>query len=236
LRIQTTLFLHAGCPASGRLGQLHSLDLKTLEWSRLPDAPGAGRGGTVLTSLPPLNGNSFLARFGGFAGHELDGLDIYDVAKKEWKSVEVEGESKPEKRSVYVFVGLDVKLEHDGKSVVGVLALGEREGAPAELGHNGAGFVSSNIFASHSSSPRMTDLASSSRSSSTMMLGLSSRRKTKLALDTPGLNSSLPQTPREFPKLEVGYLLLICRDQRSSSKAVSMRRTRGCQMPGLWRS
>ncbi|GAA5947991.1 hypothetical protein JCM3765_007060 [Sporobolomyces pararoseus] len=144
---ENKLYLHAGCPASGRLGQLHSLDLDSLTWSRLPDAPEPGRGGTVLTRLPTLGDETLLARFGGFAGYELDGLDIYNVEKREWRTVEVGGEEKPDKRSVHVFVGLDGKLEHEGKNVVGVLGLGEREGAPAELGHNGAGFFHNDAWA-----------------------------------------------------------------------------------------
>ncbi|GAA5893745.1 uncharacterized protein JCM6883_003624 [Sporobolomyces salmoneus] len=136
---QNNLYLHAGCPASGRLGQLHSLDLSTLTWTQLPDAPGPGRGGTVLTPLPRICG-SLLARFGGFAGYELDGLDVYDIEKRGWRTVETEGEAKPDKRSVHVFVGLDGELKWEGKNVVGVLALGEREAAPAELGHNGSGY------------------------------------------------------------------------------------------------
>ena len=99
----------------------------------------------MLTPLPARSrggGGHVLARFGGFAGHELDGLDVYDVDHHEWRSIETEGPVKPEKRSVHIFVGLDGALEFEGKDVVGVLALGEREGAPAELGHNGAGFVS----------------------------------------------------------------------------------------------
>ncbi|GAA5996898.1 hypothetical protein JCM5350_002744 [Sporobolomyces pararoseus] len=157
-QVDNKLYLHAGCPASGRLGQLHSLDLENFTWFRLPDAPEPGRGGTVLTRLPPtLSNKTLLARFGGFAGYELDGLDVYDVEKREWKSIEVEGEIKPEKRSVHVFVGLDGKLEFEGKIVVGVLALGEREGAPAELGHNGAGFFHNDawaLLASKDSEPR----------------------------------------------------------------------------------
>ncbi|GAA6011888.1 hypothetical protein JCM11491_000092 [Sporobolomyces phaffii] len=144
------LYLHAGCPSSGRLAQLHSLDLETLAWSRLADAPGPGRGGTVLIALPRTSASAgrgpTLARFGGFAGYELDGLDLYDVDAREWRTVAVEGD-KPANRSVYVFVGLDGELEWDAKRVVAVLAMGEREGAPAELGHNGAGFFHDDAWA-----------------------------------------------------------------------------------------
>lgn len=140
-RPQHTLYLHAGCPASGRLTQLHALDLRTLTWSRLADAPEPGRGGTVLAALPSMGK---LVRFGGFAGRELDGLDVFDPASMAWTSVEagVEGGGEsPAKRSVQSLVGLDGTLEWEDKKVVAVMSMGEREGAPAELGHDGAGFV-----------------------------------------------------------------------------------------------
>lgn len=66
--LQTTLYLHAGCPAKGRLPTLHSLDLaiEPPVWKQLPSAPEPGRGGTNLALLP-LEKPTF-ARFGGFAG------------------------------------------------------------------------------------------------------------------------------------------------------------------------
>ncbi|GAA5858183.1 hypothetical protein JCM1840_001076 [Sporobolomyces johnsonii] len=154
------LYLHAGCPASGRLTMLHALDLTTMTWARLPDAPAPGRGGTVLTALPrSTSGSPLLARFGGFAGYELDGLDVYDVVKNEWTTVvaSVEGGGDgPDKRSVHALVGLGGELEWEGKRVVAVMALGEREGAPKELGHDGAGFFHDDawaLLATRSSTP-----------------------------------------------------------------------------------
>ncbi|BGP16299.1 hypothetical protein JCM10213_006455 [Rhodosporidiobolus nylandii] len=146
-----TLYLHAGCPASGRLSTLHSLDLTTLTWTSLPSAPSPGRGGTVLTSLPSSTStSSLLARFGGFAGYELGGLDIFDVEKGEWSTPEVGvegGGDGPGKRSVHALIGLSGEVEWEGKRVVAVLAMGEREGAPKELGHDGAGFFHSDAWA-----------------------------------------------------------------------------------------
>lgn len=132
--------MHAGCPAKGRLGTLHSLDLDTLVWSSLPDAPGPARGGTVLAPLL-----SSLIRFGGFCGHELGGpLDVFDPLTKCWTSEEINveaGHNSPDNRSVHSFIPIDGP-EYEDKKVVAVMAYGEREAAPAELGHNGAGFVS----------------------------------------------------------------------------------------------
>ncbi|BGP24728.1 kelch repeat containing protein [Rhodotorula toruloides] len=109
--VNDTLYLHAGCPSSGRLSTLHSLSLSSLTWSTLPSAPEPGRGGTVLTALP---GGRFLARFGGFAGYELGGLDVFDVQAQEWTSVEAHvegGTDEPPKRSVHAFVGLRQELD-----------------------------------------------------------------------------------------------------------------------------
>ncbi|GAA6034082.1 hypothetical protein JCM8097_000683 [Rhodosporidiobolus ruineniae] len=158
--LDNKLYLHAGCPDSGRLSQLHSLDLSTLTWSSLPSAPEPGRGGTALTALPSaaVVGKTLLASFGGFAGYELGGLDVFDVEKEEWAAVEpaVEGGGEgPAKRSVHVFAGLEGNLEVEGKRAVAVLAMGEREAAPKELGHDGAGFFHSDawlLLASPSSS------------------------------------------------------------------------------------
>lgn len=156
-RSQDTLHLDAGCPSSGRLSTLDALSLSTLTWSTLPPGPGPARGGRVLTALPALAHyprSRLLARSGGFAGHELGGLDVYDVHAREWTNVEVDpasGEEKPPKRSVHAFVGLGEELDlRDGRGgrVVAVLTMGERDPAPQELGHDGAGFAC--FFFSHS--------------------------------------------------------------------------------------
>lgn len=138
---EKTLYLHAGCPPKGRLATLHSLDLSSLTWTALASAPEPGRGGTNLTPLPH---SPLLARFGGFAGYELDGLDVYDTVKNEWETIDIAvegGGDGPGKRSVCSLLQVNGP-EFDGKKVIAVLAHGEREGAPAELGHDGAGFVS----------------------------------------------------------------------------------------------
>lgn len=216
--VQNKLYLHAGCPSSGRLTQLHSLDLSTLEWTALPSAPEPGRGGTVLTALPSSPTSSpLLARFGGFAGYELDGLDLFDVGKQEWRNVEatVEGGGEgPEKRSVHVLMGVDGDLEWEEKRVVAVMALGEREGAPAELGHAGAGFVSF-----HQSFVLRGELNPTSVSlpSSTTTLGHSLRRR-MLILHSAGFDLNRLRTQRELQKREDGYLPLTFPDQRSFSK------------------
>lgn len=151
--VGSTLFLHAGCPEKGRVASLHSIDLNSLPltWHELPEAPGPGRGGTVICSLPTAS--PILARFGGFAGFELATFSFYDVVKQTWTLIDelpVENGAKgPEARSVHALVPLSGNLKYEDKSLVAVMALGEREGAPSELGHDGAGFVNS-----HNSSGR----------------------------------------------------------------------------------
>ncbi|ORY81208.1 hypothetical protein BCR35DRAFT_265912 [Leucosporidium creatinivorum] len=144
---QKTLYLHAGCPPKGRLATLHSLDLASLNWTSLASAPEPGRGGTNLAPLPSSN---LLARFGGFAGYELGGFDLYDPAKDSWESVDIAvegGGEGPDKRSVASLQGVESGIEWNGKKVIALLALGEREGAPAELGHDGAGFFHDDAWA-----------------------------------------------------------------------------------------
>lgn len=115
----------------GRLPTLHSLDLSVPNsaWKALPSAPGPGRGGTNLALLP-LSTPAF-ARFGGFAGYELDDFALFDVEKKEWSMPTFSPDSaKPSARSVAGFVGLEQAqlLKSDAESkVVGVLFLGEAE-------------------------------------------------------------------------------------------------------------
>ncbi|KIJ37722.1 hypothetical protein M422DRAFT_177661, partial [Sphaerobolus stellatus SS14] len=42
------LFIHAGCPQSGRLDDLWAFDVETKEWQECANAPGGARGGTSL--------------------------------------------------------------------------------------------------------------------------------------------------------------------------------------------
>ncbi|CAD6949891.1 unnamed protein product [Tilletia laevis] len=168
------LYIHAGCPQSGRLSTLHALDLKTFRWHSLASAPGPERGGTVIAAIPsPFTDSTedlVLARWGGFCGDELGGpLDIYDPAKDSWTSHEAplssgtDGE-EPSKRSVHGLVPFPTAptLElGQGRTarVLGVLFFGEGQGAPKELGHDGAGKFLADAYlltASHSSAASPT--------------------------------------------------------------------------------
>lgn len=134
-----SIYLHAGCPSSGRLASLHALDLSTLKWTQKADAPGPGRGGTVLAVLA----DSRLLRFAGFAGKETEDMAVYSTENDTWTSISPEApEGNPEARSVHSLVGLPGDLEHEGRKVVAVMSMGERVPTAKEVGHDGAGFVS----------------------------------------------------------------------------------------------
>ena len=53
---QETIYLHAGCPANGRLNDLWAFNISTRKWTQLASAPGSGRGGTSIAVHP--NGKS----------------------------------------------------------------------------------------------------------------------------------------------------------------------------------
>lgn len=63
--VQDKMYVHAGCPATGRLSTLHSFDLATHQWQALSSAPEPPRGGTSIVgaTLPPFG--PALIRYGG---------------------------------------------------------------------------------------------------------------------------------------------------------------------------
>jgi hypothetical protein len=128
---KNTIYLHAGCPTSGRLSDLWSFDVKVRKWRQLASAPGAPRGGTSITFS-----DGKLYRMGGFDGkHELGGeIDIYDIASGIWDThtFTPDGEDGPGCRSVGSLLAVNVH----GKSSL-VTAFGESD--PSALGHAGAG-------------------------------------------------------------------------------------------------
>jgi len=58
-----TLFIHGGCPASGRVADVWGFDVAARTWREFPDAPGPPRGGPALACS-----SKRLFRFGGFDG------------------------------------------------------------------------------------------------------------------------------------------------------------------------
>ena len=66
MECQGKLYIHAGCPASGRLATLHAYDLATHTWHKLADAPEQPRGGTAIAAVSLSPGSELvLVRFGG---------------------------------------------------------------------------------------------------------------------------------------------------------------------------
>jgi hypothetical protein len=128
---KNTLYLHAGCPTSGRLSDLWSFDLKEKKWKQLTSAPGAPRGGTSITFS-----DGKLYRMGGFDGkHELGGeIDIYDIASGTWSTYKFapNGKEGPGCRSVGSLLAVNV---HGKPSLITLFG----ESDPSALGHAGAG-------------------------------------------------------------------------------------------------
>ena len=67
---QNAVYVHAGCPASGRIGELHSFDIATKSWKQLATAPEPGRGGTVLAAAK-LKNNDVLLRYAGMLWFDI---------------------------------------------------------------------------------------------------------------------------------------------------------------------
>lgn len=135
---QGSLFVHAGCPASGRLSDLWKFDVTSRAWSQLPDAPGPERGGASLA----FSGGK-LFRMNGFDGTtEVGGsIDIFDISAATWstQTFHPDGTDGPEARSVCVL--LPVHLARKNKLLT---LFGERD--PSSLGHAEAGKMLSDVW------------------------------------------------------------------------------------------
>jgi len=135
---QSTFYLHAGCPANGRLSDLWKFDVSSRTWTQLPDAPAPQRGGTSIA----YSGGK-LYRMNGFDGTTEQGgsIDIFDISNTTWstKTFKGDGRDGPEARSVCVL--LPVHLAQKDKLVT---LFGERD--PSSLGHAGAGKMLSDVW------------------------------------------------------------------------------------------
>ncbi|KFA51305.1 hypothetical protein S40293_04401 [Stachybotrys chartarum IBT 40293] len=132
------IYVHAGCPAQGRLSDLWAFDTHTCEWKELPPAPAPPRGGTSIT----FSGGK-IYRMGGFDGKSEQGgsIDVYDVAKESWESIVFSaGQDGPEARSVAALLVVKVR----NKDTL-VTMFGERD--PSALGHAGAGKMLGDVWA-----------------------------------------------------------------------------------------
>lgn len=152
-----TLFIHAGCPTSGRTNDLWGFDVRNRTWKEFPVGPGKPRGGTALAVSKQR-----IYRYGGFNGEgeeggELNflelGLDQFSniagvedaavVAKGEWQTLNFkeEGMKYPGDRSV---AGLQTITTGMGREYL-ILLMGERD--PSSDGHNAAGKFWGDIWA-----------------------------------------------------------------------------------------
>ncbi|RHZ55083.1 hypothetical protein CDV55_102501 [Aspergillus turcosus] len=133
-----TLYLHAGCPESGRLSDLWAFRLSTREWTPLASAPEPARGGTSIAFA-----EGALYRMNGFDGKTEQGgsVDVYSPEANAWSSYRfvADGVSGPEARSVSAL--LPVRL---GGRVSLVTLFGERD--PSALGHQGAGKMLDDVW------------------------------------------------------------------------------------------
>lgn len=133
-----TIYVHGGCPAKGRLSDLWSFNISTRSWTKLPPAPGAGRGGSSIAMSGGL-----LYRMNGFEGKTEQGgtLDIYDPNLNAWSSLSYSpnGIDGPEPRSVSCLLALEIQ----GRPSL-VTAFGEHD--PSPLGHQGAGRMFADIW------------------------------------------------------------------------------------------
>lgn len=144
-----TIFIHAGCLASGRVSDVWAFDIASRMWSPYPDAPGPSRGGTSLTFT-----QNRLYRYGGFDGKgelggQIDYLDLLvatfdDQSGKgelalsprtgKWETVTFAADGPaPGNRSV---AGLEPVNTGQGRMFL-LLFLGERN--PSSSGHEAAG-------------------------------------------------------------------------------------------------
>ncbi|KAJ3494863.1 hypothetical protein NLG97_g3809 [Lecanicillium saksenae] len=125
------VYVHAGCPESGRLSDLWVFDIEAKSWMELPSAPAAARGGSSITYT-----KGKLYRMNGFDGKtEIGGaIDVFDIASQTWSTISYtpDGTQGPEPRSVAALLPVTAQ----GKTYL-VTMFGERD--PSALGHAGAG-------------------------------------------------------------------------------------------------
>jgi hypothetical protein len=84
------LYIHAGCPESGRLSTLHSYDVQSSEWARCADAPDPGRGGTAIAAVKfpsSSSGQEVIIRFGGMPPSVFDMRSTYDIRDRRFLTI-----------------------------------------------------------------------------------------------------------------------------------------------------
>lgn len=138
-----TIYVHAGCPAAGRLSDLWSFHIPSRQWKQLKEAPGPHRGGTSL-AFGEHQGQESLFRMHGFDGFDEQGyaLDVYSFDIGEWRTVSWKSEEGPSARSVSCLLSVRV---HEKQMLFA--AFGESD--PSNLGHQGAGRMLGDAWVMH---------------------------------------------------------------------------------------
>ncbi len=188
-----TLFIHGGCPASGRTADIWAFDIASRVWAQYPDAPGPPRGGPSLTLT-----RERLYRFGGFDGaEELGGSIQYlrltrstfdDEGGKgelavsplngQWEEVEPpSGTAMPGNRSV---AGLQPITTGQGRHYL-LLFLGERD--PSSSGHEAAGKFWDDVWSFQLRPEGMT--AASFKDATRQLVGAKTAEGTWARVDVP---------------------------------------------------
>ncbi|KAI6781572.1 Kelch repeat protein [Emericellopsis cladophorae] len=131
-----TIYVHAGCPETGRLSDMWAFDVQEKSWRELASAPEPTRGGT---SIAHVGGKIY--RVGGFDGKTEQGgaLDILDVGQNKWAAINYTADNAqgPEPRSVAALLAVESKYL--------ISLFGERN--PSSLGHAGAGKMLGDVWA-----------------------------------------------------------------------------------------
>lgn len=142
-------YVHAGCPAAGRLSDLWSFNFDSKRWTQLANAPGDGRGGTAMCWD---ESRRRIWRFGGYNGKtELGGgIDYVPLSngtdatqnQAEWSIIPFPSTSSnnaggPEPRSVAALHPLGTKL---------LTLFGEGKPSPTG-GHDAAGNFWGDVWA-----------------------------------------------------------------------------------------
>lgn len=135
---EDAVYVHAGCPESGRLSDLWAFSLSSKRWTELAAAPDPPRGGASIAFA-----GGKLYRMNGFDGNTEQGgsVDIYTPDSNSWvsHSYAPDGNAGPTPRSVSVL--LPVTL--DSRTYL-VTLFGERD--PSSLGHQGAGKMLDDVW------------------------------------------------------------------------------------------
>ena len=188
-----TIFIHGGCPASGRVSDVWAFNIASTVWSKFPDAPGPARGGPSLTLSQER-----LYRFGGFDGEKELGGSIQflrltqhtfdDKGGKgelavapltgQWESAEPPvGTPIPGDRSV---AGLETVTTGQGRHYL-LLFLGERD--PSSSGHEAAGKFWDDVWSFQLPPEGMT--AASFKDSARQLFGAKNAEGTWARVDIP---------------------------------------------------